>query len=132
MTQQQKYMAKSLWCQASFRTRLVIICPHHHHQKSMMDKPEKWKKFKTALTRYALVLELDKKSQAVQVAALLKVISKDACEVYSMFTEWDAEGDEPKLTQVLAKFEQYCFNHRQQEAGETYKQYCTAWHKMAQ
>lgn len=105
---------------------------------------EKWKKFKTAWTSYALALELDKKSQAVQVVTLLTVISEDACEVYSTFTEWDAEGDESKLVPVLAKFEQYChprnnvpfqrycFNRCQQEAGETYKQYRTALQKMEQ
>ena len=105
---------------------------------------EKWKKFKAAWTNYALALELDGKSQAVQVATLLTVIGEDAREVYSTFSNWDAEGDEAKLDPVLAKFEQYCrprrnvpfqrycFNRRQQEAGETYEQYRTTLRKMAQ
>ena len=105
---------------------------------------EKWNKFKAAWSSYALALELDKKSQAVQVATLLTVIGEDACEVYYTFTDWNEEGDDVKLLPVLDKFEQYCrprknvpfqqycFNHRQQEAGETYEQYRTALHKMAQ
>ena len=72
------------------------------------------------------------------------VVGVDAREVYSTFSNWDAEGDEAKLDPVLAKFEQYCrprrnvpfqrycFNRRQQEAGETYEQYRTALRKMAQ
>ena len=98
---------------------------------------EKWKKFKAAWNSYALALELDKKPQVVQVATLLTVIGEDAREVYSTFTDWDTDGDESKLEPVLTKFEQYCrprknvlfqrycFNCRQQEAGELMSN--TAW-----
>ena len=80
----------------------------------------------------------------MQVATLLTVVDENACEVYSTFTNYNAEGNETKLELVQAKFRQYCyprrnvplnhycFNHRQQEAGETYEQYCMALHKMAQ
>ena len=73
---------------------------------------EKWKKFKAAWTNYALAMELDKKPQAVQVATLLTVVGKDEREVYSTFSNWDAEGDEAKLDPVLAKFKQYCRSRR--------------------
>ena len=49
-----------------------------------------------AWTSYALELELDKRPPAVQVATLLMVIGEDAHEVYSMFTDWDAEEDKCK------------------------------------
>ena len=72
------------------------------------------------------------------------VVDEDAREVYSTFSNWDAEGVQAKLDPVLAKFEQYChprrnvhfqhycFNCRQQEARERYEQYRTALRKMAQ
>ena len=72
------------------------------------------------------------------------MVGEDAREVYSTFSNWDAEGVQAKLDPVLAKFEQYCrprrnvhfqhycFNCRQQEARERYEQYRTALRKMAQ
>lgn len=46
---------------------------------------EKWKKFSLAWKNYALATELNKKSEAVQVATLLTLIGEDAREVYSTF-----------------------------------------------
>ena len=54
---------------------------------------EKWKKFDLAWNSYALATELNKKSEAVQVATLLTVIGEEARDVYSTFTDWAAEGD---------------------------------------
>ena len=105
---------------------------------------EKWTRFKRAWTNYALAMELSKKPQPVQVATLLTIIGKDAREAFSTFTSWETEGDENKLDPVIAKFEEYCrprknipfkrycFNCRQQEAGETYEQYRTALRKLSQ
>ena len=105
---------------------------------------EKWKKFKRAWTNYSLATELNKKSEAIQVATLLTVIGEDAREVYSTFTGWAAEDDKSKIEPVLAKFEAYCqprknipferyrFNHRVQEPGETYDQYRTALRQLAE
>ena len=99
---------------------------------------EKWKKFKRAWTNYSLATELNKKSEAVQVATLLTVIGEEAREVFSTFTGWAEDGDDSKITPVLVKFEQYCqplknisferycFNRRVQEPGETYEQYRTS------
>ena len=104
---------------------------------------EKWKKFKRAWNNYSLATELDKKSEAVQVATLLTVIGEEAREVFATFKDWTVEGDESKIKPVLAKFEAYCqprknvpferyrFNHHAQEPGETYDQYRTALRKIA-
>ena len=105
---------------------------------------EKWKKFKCAWTNYAMATELNKKSQAVQVATLLTVIGEEAREVFSTFTDWASDGDDAKIEPVLTKFAQYCqprknvpferyrFNRRTQEPGETYDQYRTALRKLAE
>ena len=95
---------------------------------------EKWTRFKRALDNYALAMELNKKSEAIQVATLLTVVGEDAREVFPTFT-WVTGGDEAKIELVLQKFEQYCwprknvlferycFNRRMQEEGESYEQY---------
>ena len=105
---------------------------------------EKWKKFRLAWTSYALAAELDKKSEAVQVATLLTVIGEEARDVYSTFTDWADEADANKIAPVLQKFAEYCqprknvpferyrFNRRTQEAGESYDQYKTALRKLAE
>ena len=61
---------------------------------------EKWKTFRRAWDSYALALELDKKTQKVQVAILLTVIEEEAREVFSTFTNWNAEGNEAKIEPV--------------------------------
>ena len=105
---------------------------------------EKWKKFDLAWNSYALATELNKKSEAVQVATLLTIIGEEARDVYSTFTDWAAKGDEKKIAPVLQKFAEYCqprknvpferyrFNRRTQEAGESYDQYKTALRKLAE
>ena len=105
---------------------------------------EKWKKFKRAWTNYSLATELNKKSEAIQVATLLTVIGEEAREVFSTFTGWDNEEAKAKIEPVLAKFEEYYqprknvpferyrFNRRMQEPGESYDQYRTALLKLAE
>ena len=95
---------------------------------------EKWKQFKRAWSSYTLATELDTKPQKVQVATLLTVIGEEAREVFATFT-WEDADDEHKIGKVLTKFEQYCqpnlnvpfeqycFNRRVQEPGESYDQY---------
>ena len=104
---------------------------------------ERWKKFRLAWDNYYLATELNKKSQAVQVATLLTVIGEDARDVFSTFTDWANEGDHQKVGPVLEKFAEYCqprknvpferfrFNRRIQEPGESYDQYRTALRKLA-
>ncbi len=62
---------------------------------------EKWNMFRLAWTSYALATELNKKLDEVQVATLLAVIGEEAREVFSMFTDWVAEGDDTKIEPVL-------------------------------
>ena len=50
---------------------------------------EKWKKFYRAWSSYIVATELNKKSEAVQVATLLTVIGEEAREVFATFT-WGA------------------------------------------
>ena len=69
---------------------------------------DKWKKFNRAWTNYSLATELNKKSEAIQVATLLTVIGEDASEVFSTFTGWDSDGDDAKIQPVLTKFVEYC------------------------
>lgn len=51
------------------------------------------------------VTGLSEKTESVQVATLLTVIGEEACEVFSMFSDWDHEGDSTKIGPVLS---QYC------------------------
>ena len=56
----------------------------------------------------AMATELDKKSEAVQVATLLTVIGKEAHDVFSTFTDLAEEADASRIDPVLKKFSQYC------------------------
>ena len=97
-----------------------------------------------AWTNYAMVTDIDKKPEAVQVATLLTVIGEEAREVFSTFTEWDSEGDNKKINPVLEQLEKYCqprknipferyrFNSRAQEPGESYDHYRTGLLKLAE
>ena len=88
-------------------------------------------------------MELNKKSEKIQVATLLTVIGEEAREVYATFTGWENEDDNNKIEPVLQKFadychprksvpfERYCFNRRVQESGESYEQYRTALRKLS-
>lgn len=105
---------------------------------------EKWRKFHSAWSNYALATELANKPEPVQVATLLTVIGEDAREVFSTFREWTTDGDEQRIGPVLEKFAQYCqptknvpferfvFNKRQQEPGEPYEHYRTALRKLSE
>ena len=69
---------------------------------------EKWKKFSLAWNSYSLATELNKKSQAIQIATLLTVIGEEAHDVYSTFTDWAEESDQDKISPVLQKLATYC------------------------
>jgi len=67
---------------------------------------------------------------------------EEAREVFATF-DWTQADDEAKIEPALVKFsnyyqprqsipfERYCFNRRAQEPGETYEQYQTALHMLA-
>ena len=104
---------------------------------------EKWKKFRLGWSSYSLATELNKKSEAIQVATLLTVIGEEARDVYSTF-DWSDAENKSKIEPVLQQFADYCqprknvpferdrFNKRAQEAGESYDQYKTALRKLAE
>ena len=104
---------------------------------------EKWKHFKLAWDSYSLATELNKKSEAVQVATLLTIIGEDARDMFSTFT-WESAEEATKIKLVLEQFADYCeprknvpfecyrFNKRAQEASESYDQYRTALRKLAE
>ena len=104
---------------------------------------DNWKRFERAWRNYALAMELNKKSETIQVATLLTVIGEEAREVFATFTGWENEDDNDKIEPVLQKFadycqprksvpfERYCFNRRVQESGESYEQYRTALRKLS-
>lgn len=48
-----------------------------------------------------MAAQLAKKDEKVQVATLLKVIGKEAPEVYLTFTDWEHKGDNKKIEPVL-------------------------------
>jgi len=58
----------------------VTVCLHHLLRRFMASiyTPEKWRKFYRAWSSYSIVTELNKKSEALQVAILLTVIGEEA------------------------------------------------------
>ena len=72
---------------------------------------DKWKKFYRAWSNYVIATELNKKSEAVQVATLLTVIGsvmgEEAREVFTTF-RWQDEEDQAKIGKVVDKFKAYC------------------------
>ena len=64
---------------------------------------EKWKKSPLAWSNYSLATELNKKSEALQVATLLTVIGEEARDVYST-SDWSDEGNKSKIKPVLQQF----------------------------
>ena len=51
-----------------------------------------------------MATELDKKSEAVQVATLHTIIGEEACDVFSTFTDRAEQGVAAKIEPVLMKF----------------------------
>lgn len=68
---------------------------------------EKWKRFKLAWDSYSLATELNKKSEAVQVATLLMIIGEQAQDMFSTFT-WESTKEATKIKPVLEQFADYC------------------------
>ena len=61
--------------------------------------------YRLAWTNYAMAAEFNKKMEAVQVVTLLTVaIREEAREVFYMFTDWAAKGDDAKIEPVLSTF----------------------------
>ena len=98
-----------------------------------VNEAERWNKFKRAWNNYSIAIEVNTKSEQVQVATLLTVIGEEAHKVFATFA-WESEGDE-QIATVLDKFCAYCqprgiisferyrFNRPTQEPWESYEQY---------
>lgn len=101
-----------------------------------------WRKFKRQWTNYEVATHLDTESPKYRKAVFLSVIGEDAFDVFDGFS-FEEEESEDDITDVIAKFEQYCvgesneiyesflFNQRSQQEGETIDAYVTALRKMA-
>ena len=68
---------------------------------------DKWKKFYRAWSSYVIVMELNKKAEAVQVATLITVNGEEAHEVFATF-RWDEDEDQAKIGKMVDKFKAYC------------------------
>jgi len=69
---------------------------------------EKRKRFKRTWDSYALATGLNTKEEAVQVPMLLTVFVEEAREVFFMFSDSAATGDDTNIAPVLTIFEEYC------------------------
>ena len=64
---------------------------------------ENWQHFQI----YKAVSGLAGKDGKVWAMTLLHVVGPEALEDYNMF-QWDSDGDEKKVDNIMEKFEQYC------------------------
>ena len=83
---------------------LPLPSPLEIHDANASDK---WKKFYRAWSNYVIATELNKKSEAVQVATLLTVIGEEAREVFTTI-RWQDEAHQAKIGKVVDKFKAYC------------------------
>lgn len=87
-------------------------------------------------TRYEIATGICKQEDLVRVSTLLSVIGEETVKAFDTFT-WAEGQSENKITDVLAKFDEYCeprtqviyeryrFNNRNQEPGEGISAYIT-------
>lgn len=95
-----------------------------------------WKQWKKVWQRYEIATGIYKQEDLVRVSTLLSVIGEEAVKAFDTFA-WAEGQNENKITDVLAKFDQYCepriqviyeryrFNNRKQEPGESISAYVT-------
>ena len=76
---------------------------------------DKWKKFNRAWMDYSLAMELNKKSEAIQVATVLYLWSLvRTLEKFfpHLATSCNSNGDNAKIQPVLTKFAEYIASHK--------------------
>ena len=95
-----------------------------------------WKQWKKVWQRYEIVTGICKQEDLVRVSTLLSVIGEEAVKAFDTFA-WAEGQSENKITDVLAKFDEYCeprtqviyeryrFNNRKQEPGKSISAYVT-------
>lgn len=95
-----------------------------------------WKQWKKVWQRYEIATGIYKQENLVRVSTLLSVIGEEAVKAFDTFA-WGEGQSENSITDVLAKFDEYCeprtqviyeryrFNNRKQEPGESISAYVT-------
>lgn len=95
-----------------------------------------WKQWKKVWQRYEIATGINKQENLVRVSTLLSVIGEEAVKAFDTFA-WSEGQNENSITDVLAKFDEYCeprtqviyeryrFNNRKQEPGESISTYVT-------
>ena len=91
---------------------------------------------------YEIAYRLRNKNNELQTATLLTWIGPDALEIYDRL-QFESETDKTNIDIVLQKletycvgetnetYERYCFNKRDQEAGESIEIYVTSLRSLA-
>ena len=97
---------------------------------------ENFRKFKQQFELYLIATGLSEKDESIKYSTLLHVIGTESLEIYNTFT-WTNAGDDKKVKEILAKFEQYTnprknvayerhiFNKRVQGSTESIDVYLT-------
>ena len=95
-----------------------------------------WKQWRKVWQRYEIATGIYKQENLVRVSTLLSVIGEEAVKAFDTFA-WSEGQSENNITDVLAKFDEYCeprtqviyeryrFNNRKQEQGESISAYVT-------
>ena len=102
-----------------------------------------WKKFKRIWTNYEIASRLRNENNELRTATLrLTCIGPDALEIYDGLP-FESETDKTNIDIVLQKletfcvgetnetYERYCFNKRDQEAGESIEIYVASLRSLA-
>ena len=101
-----------------------------------------WKKFKRMWTNYEIASRLRNENNELRTATLLTCIGPDALEIYDGLP-FESETDKVNIDVVLQKletlcvgetnetYERYCFNKRDQEAGESIETYVASIRSLA-
>ena len=66
-----------------------------------------WKQWKKVWQRYEIATGICKQEDLVRVSTLLSVIGEEAVKAFDTFA-WAEGQSEKKITDVLAKFDEYC------------------------
>jgi len=102
-----------------------------------------WKQWKKVWQRYEIVTGIYKQENLVRVSTLLSVIGEEAVKAFDTFA-WGEGQSENSISDVLAKFDEYCeprtqviyeryrFSNCKQEPGESISAYVTELRVIAE
>jgi len=115
--------------------------PLHPPAPSCFSKPDEWPKWKRRFEQYRMASGLSTKDDEIQASTLLYCLGADADDVLT--TTRISDESRKKYTKVLEKFDKFFqvrhnviferarFKRRNQQPGETAKDYITALHQLA-